>query len=317
MAGCAYLAGCAFTASWSQVLLGGDLATVAAAALHGDAPACPTLLLLAWAVAAVIGARWCYQGVRAALGHDDPFNELAFLWSGLVVAIALYALRQDWFVPWQWFLPYRALGTWVFLASRGLWFMAMAYGVAGMALQLRGPVAKLLRAAAVNSLPLPRPVFEQYSWQQNGFEPMPQWQQQHQDMNAARLAEYEQVIAGLLREVEQGAQQLATWQEAVAERDAAIAGLADERNRLADSLRQAEATRDRYQANGKRIAAEKRELEAALKIPGVLDTARKAALKSTHPDGATNDFERRARTICFQERAAVFDRIGDRLKAAR
>jgi hypothetical protein len=141
----------------------------------------------------------------------------------------------------------------------------------------------------------------------------------------AELAEMRAAAQGLLQENE-------AFQRAIAERDAAIAErdrqmgkmvahireLETQRNEFyqkwidaANDLARAVTSRDRYQANGKRVKAEKLELEFVLKLPGVAKAARKVAMLATHPDHATTEGERRARTERFQRVNAAFDRIED------
>ena len=293
--GAGLLAGCAYTASWSRAVFGGDFGVVAASALHGNAPPLPTLLLAVWAVCAVTGGRWCYQGIRAALGHDDPFDGRALALSVGLVLFAMYALHHEWVFPWS-----REWGAWPYIASRGLYFVAIAYGVAGAGLQLRAPVVRLLQAQPRWQPPPPQ-------W------PEPRWDAPPQSPPPVDTAKYEEIIAAVARKADEDAHALAaTWGQAVAERDRAIAALTDERNRFADDLMHAQATRDRYQTNGKRIAAEKRELEAlardltaVLQFPGM----RPAMLAAQHPDRGKTEAEKRARTVRFQKVGDVFDRL--------
>ena len=147
------------------------------------------------------------------------------------------------------------------------------------------------------------------------------WQQPNG--REAELAEIRETAAGLLAENE-------AYQQAIAERDAAIVErdrqmgkmmahireLETQRNEFyqkwiacAHDLASTAATRDRYQTNGKRVKAEKLDLEFVLKLPGVAKVARKAAQLATHPDHGKTDSERRARTEQFQKVTAVFDRI--------
>ena len=122
------------------------------------------------------------------------------------------------------------------------------------------------------------------------------------------IAEAREVIAGLLaekQELEQRAADFGAWQRAVAERDAVI-------ETLSVDLVHTQATRDRYQTNGKRVAAEKRELEAlARDLTEILQypNMRKAMLAAQHPDRGKTDAEKRARTARFQKVGNVLDRI--------
>jgi hypothetical protein len=116
------------------------------------------------------------------------------------------------------------------------------------------------------------------------------------------IAEYEEVTAAYAARPEVPA----AWQQAVEDGFAQRDGIIREQ---ADQLAQVTETKDRFKASGKRIAAEKREIEArardletALAYPGALKAARKAARVATHPDhgGSTQQ---------FQAAEAVFDRI--------
>lgn len=139
----------------------------------------------------------------------------------------------------------------------------------------------------------------------------------------AELAEMRAAAQGLLQENDEYKRAIAERDAAIAERDrqmgkmmAQIRELETQRNEFyqkwidaAKELASAVTNRDRYQANGKRVKAEKLELETALKLPGVLKAARRAAQVATHPDRATSDGERRVRTEWFQKATAAFDRI--------
>jgi hypothetical protein len=137
------------------------------------------------------------------------------------------------------------------------------------------------------------------------------------------LAELRDAAQGLLHENDE-------YKRAIAERDAAIAERDRQMGKMMAHIRELEAqrgefyqkwidcandlaravtSRDRYQANGKRVKAEKLELEAALRLPGVLKAARRAAQVATHPDRATSDGERLVRTEWFQRATAAFDRL--------
>lgn len=76
-------------------------------------------------------------------------------------------------------------------------------------------------------------------------------------------------------------------------------------------------TIDRFAAAGTRYKALLAESDALLKNPRVLDAARKAALADTHPDRAKGIEHQQTLTLTFQEQAAAFDRIRDRLKVER
>jgi hypothetical protein len=52
---------------------------------------------------------------------------------------------------------------------------------------------------------------------------------------------------------------------------------------LEQELAQVKATRDRYQTNGKRVNAEKREMEALLKRPDVKRALQKTVHRDAHP----------------------------------
>lgn len=111
------------------------------------------------------------------------------------------------------------------------------------------------------------------------------------DFSGDDLAEAKAVIAGLLNQLEQ-------WKAAVAERDQYITALHAERD-------EACAARDRYQANGKRAAAQLDELQSIIAFPG----ARNALLKAVHPDtGMGGDIA--SRTAITQTLNAVLKRLG-------
>jgi hypothetical protein len=133
----------------------------------------------------------------------------------------------------------------------------------------------------------------------------PQWR----GFEGDELAECKAVIAGLLAKTEGLNGQLEQWQAALAARDETILGLYRERDELAAELARACATRDRYQANGKRVLAQNREMESILKFPGVPE----ALTKALHPDtGKGGDM--RARTAIFQALMPVLVRLGIRAR---
>jgi hypothetical protein len=88
------------------------------------------------------------------------------------------------------------------------------------------------------------------------------------------------------------------------EQEQRIAELTATLTAMAWQLAQTEATRDRYQKNGKRLLAHMRELESIFGFPGVMRSLEKAL----HPDtGAGGDAA--ARTAMFQTLMAVRNRI--------
>jgi hypothetical protein len=92
--------------------------------------------------------------------------------------------------------------------------------------------------------------------------------------------------------------QLPQWSAAIAERDQYIGQLHAERDGAC-------AARDRYQANGKRLLEQYRELESIFGFPGAL-TALRFAL---HPDtGKGGDI--RSRTAITQTLNGVVQRLG-------
>jgi hypothetical protein len=119
------------------------------------------------------------------------------------------------------------------------------------------------------------------------------------------IAEYQEVTAAYAARPEVPA----AWQQAVEDGFAQRDGIIREQ---ADQLAQVTETKDRFKASGKRIAAEKRELEAlasdltaVLQFPGM----RAAMLAAQHPDRGKTEAEKRARTVRFQKVGDVFDRL--------
>ena len=284
--GAAALAFCAYVVAWSRVLLGGDFEVVIAGAVNGTLPPDTALLLVAWVGTATVGAAALIVGYRATRTHYDPFDAFALAAAVAGALFFLYAVNACWS------LPARGCGVWLAVLSRGVFYAGLSYNAANIWLQLRGPLAFL----ASQMRPMQRPPLQ---WP----DAPPQWDVPPVD--PPQLAEYREVLGALTQEVEQSRNALVTWQQAVAERDRTIGDLAADLARVT-------TTRDRYQANGKRIAAEKREMDAIFKVPGVYEAARRAARSATHPDRATSDADRRARTAKFQEIEAAFDRIRDR-----
>src|ERR1700730_5154461 len=68
-----------------------------------------------------LGVYWMGQGIREALDHVDDIDWRSVVWSGGVVALALYALGHGWV------FTNSAL---TFHASRAFWFSWMAGGAA-------------------------------------------------------------------------------------------------------------------------------------------------------------------------------------------
>jgi hypothetical protein len=88
------------------------------------------------------------------------------------------------------------------------------------------------------------------------------------------------------------------------EQEQRIAQLTATLTEMAWQLAQTEATRDRYQRNGKRLLAQMRELESIIAFPGVM----RALEKALHPDtGAGGDAA--ARTAMFQTLMTIRNRI--------
>jgi hypothetical protein len=88
------------------------------------------------------------------------------------------------------------------------------------------------------------------------------------------------------------------------EQEERIAELTATLTAMAWQLAQTEATRDRYQRNGKRLLAQMRELESIIAFPGVM----RALEKALHPDaGAGGDAG--ARTAMFQTLMTIRNRI--------
>jgi hypothetical protein len=88
------------------------------------------------------------------------------------------------------------------------------------------------------------------------------------------------------------------------EHEERIATLTATLTEMAWQLAQTEATRDRYQRNGKRLLTQMRELESIIACPGVM----RALEKALHPDtGAGGDAA--ARTAMFQTLMTIRNRM--------
>jgi hypothetical protein len=83
-----------------------------------------------------------------------------------------------------------------------------------------------------------------------------------------------------------------------------IAALSASVAELALQVAQTEATRDRYQRNGKRLLAQMRELESIIAFPGVM----RALEKALHPDTGTGG-DAALRTAMFQTLMTVRNRM--------
>jgi hypothetical protein len=114
------------------------------------------------------------------------------------------------------------------------------------------------------------------------------------------LAECREVIAELLQRVREREEEIARLSDA-ARRQA----LAEEQR--SGELQRACVARDRYQASGKRLLAQYRELEFILRFPGV----EKALQKQLHPDmhPGANAGEQRARSDIFTKLIVVYERM--------
>lgn len=292
-AGAAQLAVAAAMLAQSPVFFAGDVRLIIAAALHGAASFATVAVLIAWAMIAACGITQTVAGYRATLTHAEPVDAGALARSLGAGLVFLYAISQGWCLdPHAW-------GVFLAGCSRCALSAGLAYNTAGLWLQLRGPLGALLPAM---------------DWRQpHRFRrDLPQWGRPGRD-----VSEYLGVIAELKQEVEAnrlalaerdhriadltGDQlALAAWQQAVAERDRVI-------EKLADDLARATATRDRYQANGKRKAAQLREVDSFFAAPGV----KPRLLMAVHSDRnrEADAGQQRALDAAFVTLRAIYDRI--------
>jgi hypothetical protein len=104
---------------------------------------------------------------------------------------------------------------------------------------------------------------------------------------------------------------LAAYVERDAQNRRLLAQALDQIEKLNSELAQVKATRDRYQTNGKRVNAEKREMEALLKRPDVQRSLKKA-LHSDPGYATATATERLARDQDFIKLTAILDRIEKR-----
>jgi hypothetical protein len=299
--GAALLTLCVYAVSCSRVLLGGDFFVLVNAALNGNLSPLPLLLLAGWVYLLWIGGGAAWAGWRSARTHVDPLNPAAL---ALAVATGLFsfsAVAGQWHVPVDWFGLWRLTGLWVAVASRGLCFAALAYNLAGVWLQVRGPVAHLLEAPPAPPPPWPEPPRWQPPppqwWQEP---PSPLWDVPPPSPPPADAARYEEIIAAVARKADEDAHALAVT----------IAILTDERDRLLADFDFAKAALERSNrdaAANRALAARARDLETALAFPGALKAARKAARVALHPD-------RGGSTQQFQAAEALFDRIEKRTR---
>jgi hypothetical protein len=271
--GAAQLAVPAAMLAQSRMIFGGPAGPVIAAALHGAVPLPVALLLVGCAALIVSGACSALAGYRAAQTHYDAFDPVALAWSGGGCVLFLYAVNQGWGLdPLAW-------GSCIAALSRAVLLAGLAYNVAGLWLQLRYLLALLVAEFGPSPAPAPPP-----------------WDAPPHD--AAQLAEYREVMGALTQEVEQSRNALVTWQQAVAERDAAIAGLTDERNRFADDLTHAQAARDRYQAHGKQYKARSAQSDCLLQFPGALKALEKAVHPNAHGGADPQTLQRAHDAFC-------------------
>jgi uncharacterized small protein (DUF1192 family) len=294
----------------SRAIFGGSFGPVLATVLHGTASSAVLLPVIGCAGMATAGFFAALGGWRATQTHYDPFDGMALARALGGSLLLLYAINAGWGLdPYAWGPGLAAFG-------RGLLLAALAYNVAGLWLQLRGPLAGLMGDLRGQDEPSPR-------WRGGD---VAAWQQAvtecHQVIAALTdernrlaydLAQKESgwgwpdnsaQLAILTQEVEQHRNTLASWQQAVTERDDAIAARTDERDR-------AEATRDRYQALGKHYKARSAQSDLVLQFPGAL----KALEKVVHPNahgGASPDVLRRA-----HEAFCALSEIRERLEVRR
>jgi hypothetical protein len=119
----------------------------------------------------------------------------------------------------------------------------------------------------------------------------------------AELADYKERLLRALAETEN------TRRRAQRERDGFFPQRMDaESATLAGELARVEATRDRYRQNGKRVLAERRELESVLLAPRVKTALRKALHADANP-GAPAD-EQRLCDAAFAKLTAIYKRLG-------
>lgn len=303
-----------------QIFFGGAFVPVVTAALHGTASLLTAAALIGWLMFLAGGLFESLQGYRTALSHRDPFNAEPFIMSLAGGLACFYALYAGWSLPLEWG------GAFIAACSRTALLAGAAYNAAGVWLQLRGPVALLFVRRVPRNDPLPDnsflgDLFSRRETQDSGA--------------AAQLAEYREVIDGLAQEVEQNRQAVVTWQqervtwqEAVAECERVITEIASERNRALsavvaerDSIAAerdyfagelvrvtAKADKaDRYLTSGKKMAAERRDIETVLLLPGV----ERALVKALHPDahGGKSAAELRAFNDGFVKLTALYQRL--------
>jgi hypothetical protein len=290
---------------------------VVTAVLHGTAAWWAAAVLILWVVTLVAGLFVSLEGYRAAQWHRDPFNAGALAPPLGVGLLCLYALYAGWSLPLEW-------GAVLAACSRCALSAAVAYNAAGLWLQLRGPVALLFERQSGDPLfrgfenlfkPKPRPDPQSdYQW------PDSQWREPDSGAAAllAELAEYREVADNLAHEVEQSRCALAERDRVITEIEAAgnrvigevvteRDGIAAERDGIAAERDYLAAKCDRYLTSGKMMAAERRDTETWLMLPGV----ERALVKALHPNahGGKSAAELRAFNDGFVKLTALYQRL--------
>jgi hypothetical protein len=119
-----------YVAGNARVLMGADFGTLLGATLSGN----PSWPFAAWAVGTGIAAVLLIAGWRASQTHVDTLDPLGLLWVCSVAFGCAFAIAHEWH------LPAADWGLWMAVASRGVFFAGIAYGAAGIWLQVRGLV---------------------------------------------------------------------------------------------------------------------------------------------------------------------------------
>ena len=265
--GAAILAASIYALAWSSVLL----------------PA-PTALIF-WAALTFVGVTFAIAGGAAVRTHADYFFGHTLIWSAAIAAVALCGISGDWSLP-------RVFGPWLMRASHGAFYVLLAYGVSGVALQIRN----LISSRRQN----PQPQVTTSATVEVGIN----WQR---EVWSGQVAELQQQVATLTAERDRAL--AAPRQQPRNDREVAKlnARVAELEKRYAAAVE----NRDRYQENGRRALHHAQKMEALLLAPGV-ETALTKAIHSDVGRMQASTEEIRARDAAFIQLRETYDQLKQR-----
>ena len=137
--GTVLLAGCAYSAWWSNAFIGLPAPSILAAFIRSPsgAPSWVWWPVMIWIGAALLGAIWVVVGVANSRG---PRETMDIFWSGVRLCVAGALLVFGAYLPRDWNMPL------INLALQGFYLCWLASSMVEMLLLLRGPPPRMLQA---------------------------------------------------------------------------------------------------------------------------------------------------------------------------